>query len=216
MKHRLVLPKKPAALYVLAHGAGAGMDHPFMDAVADALNDRDVGTFRYEFAYMEQKKTRTDTPAVASARVREAVAEAAGLATGVPLFAGGKSFGGRMTSTAQSQAALEGVRGLAFLGFPLHPPGRPGIERAEHLHAVKVPMLFIQGTRDDFAQVELLDQVVESLAADVTLHPVQGGDHSFKVLKSAGRSPQDVMNEIADELAGWMAGVVTGKPATRT
>ena len=202
-------------MYLLAHGAGAGMDHPFMDAVANALNDREVGTFRYEFPYMEQGKNRTDTPAVAAARVREAVAEAAQAAPRVPLFAGGKSFGGRMTSTAQAQAPLDGVRGLAFLGFPLHPPGRAGIERAVHLHEVRVPMLFIQGTRDDFAQPELLNQVVESLAAEVTLHPVQGGDHSFKMLKSTGRSAQDVMMEIADALALWMASIVSGKPATR-
>ena len=215
MNHRLTLPANPSALYVLAHGAGAGMDHPFMNDVAAALEQRGVGTFRYEFPYMEAKKNRPDAPAVATARVREAVTHAAEMAPGVPLFAGGKSFGGRMTSTAQSQAPLEGVRGLAFLGFPLHAPGRAGIERAAHLHEVRIPMLFIQGTRDDFAQPDLLNQVVESLKADVTLHPVQGGDHSFKVLKSAGRSPADVMGDIADELARWMAGVSSGKPETR-
>lgn len=215
MNHRLTMPKDPSAMYVLAHGAGAGMDHPFLEDVAEALGSRGVATFRYEFPYMEAKKNRPDTPAVAAKRVREAVAEAGKLAQGVPLFAGGKSFGGRMTSTAQSEAPLEGVRGLAFLGFPLHPPGRAGIERAEHLHQVNVPMLFIQGTRDDFAQPDLLNQVIESLKADVTLHPIQGGDHSFKVLKSAGKSPAEVMADIADELVRWMAAVVSGKPETR-
>ena len=212
MKHRLLLPGEPAALLVLAHGAGAGMDHPFMAKVSELLKERGVGTFRYEFPYMEAGKSRTDTPPVAAARVREAVAAAAAAAPGVPLFAGGKSFGGRMTSTAQSEAPLEGVRGLVFLGFPLHPPGRPGTERAGHLEAVRVPMLFVQGTRDEFAQPDLLASVIEQLSGEVTLHPVESGDHSFKVPKAGGR---DALVEIADAASAWMKAVLAGKPATR-
>lgn len=210
MNHRLVLPDGADALYILAHGAGAGMDHPFLESCARALAERRVGTFRYEFPYMEAKKGRPDTPAVAAARVREAVAVAAGVAPGLPLFAGGKSFGGRMTSTAQSEAPLEGVRGLAFLGFPLHPPGRPGTDRAAHLAKVRVPLLFIQGTRDEFAQPDLLGNVLELLGTSVTLHPVDGGDHSFKVPRRGGRSPAEVLGEIADAAAGWMRSVMTG------
>ena len=212
MKQLLELPDKPIALLVLAHGAGAGMEHPFMARTAALLGERAVGTLRYEFPYMEAKKNRTDSPAVAAARVREAVAEAAKAAPGVPLFAGGKSFGGRMTSTAQAESPLEGVRGLVFLGFPLHAPGRPGTERAAHLLQVRVPMLFVQGTRDEFAQPDLLNQVIESLKGEVTLFPVEGGDHSFKVPKKLGG---DALPGIADEVAGWMKAVLTGKPRTR-
>lgn len=215
MNHRLVLPEGASALYVLAHGAGAGMDHPFLEACAAALAARGVGTFRYEFPYMERRKGRPDSPAVATARVREAVAEAAAAAPGVPLFAGGKSFGGRMTSTAQAETPLAGVRGLIFLGFPLHPPGRPGTERAAHLPKIRVPMLFIQGTRDEFAEPALLGSVIELLGAEVTLHPVEGGDHSFKVPKKL-RPSGNVMDEIADEAATWMRSVLTGKPALRS
>jgi hypothetical protein len=191
------------------------MDHPFMESCATALAACGIGTFRYEFLYMEQKKSRTDSPPVAAARVREAVAEAAKAAPGVPLFAGGKSFGGRMTSTAQSEEPLAGVRGLVFLGFPLHAPGRPGTERAAHLAKVKVPMLFIQGSRDEFAQPGLLGGIIELLGAEVTLHPVEGGDHSFKVPKKIRGGDQPVMDEIADETASWMRSVLSGKPATR-
>ncbi len=186
-----------------------------MQSCAEALAGRGIGVFRYEFPYMELKKGRPDTPAVATARVREAVREAASLAPGLPLFAGGKSFGGRMTSTAQADAALEGVRGLVFLGFPLHPPGRPGTDRAAHLAKIRVPMLFIQGTRDQFAEPALLDSVIERLGGEVTLHPVHGGDHSFKVPKKDRPGDGSVMDEIADEAAGWMRSVLTGKPATR-
>jgi predicted alpha/beta-hydrolase family hydrolase len=212
MNQRLELPDKPIALLVLAHGAGAGMDHPFLARTAALLGERGVATLRYEFPYMEAKKNRTDSPAVAVARVREAVAAAATAAPGVPLFAGGKSFGGRMTSTAQSESPLDGVRGLVFLGFPLHAPGRPGTERAEHLLQVKVPMLFVQGSRDEFAQPELLNQTIEKLKAEVTLFPVEGGDHSFKVPKKLGGDP---LSGIAEEVAGWMKSVLTGKPRTR-
>ena len=212
MNHRLVVPDRPQALLVLAHGAGAGMDHPFLARTAELLKERQVGTFRYEFPYMEARRSRPDAPKVAAGRVREAVAAAAAAASGAPLFAGGKSFGGRMTSTAQAEAPLEGVHGLVFLGFPLHPPGRPGIERAAHLSQVRVPMLFVQGTRDEFAQPDLLAGVVEGLDADVTLHPVESGDHSFKVPKAGGR---DALAEIADAVSAWIKSVLSGKPATR-
>jgi uncharacterized protein len=203
MNHLLDGPPDARALMVLAHGAGAGMRHPFLESVARGLVERGIATFRYEFEYMERRGRRPDQPAVATARVREAAAAAAQAAPGLPLLAGGKSFGGRMTSTAQAAEPLPGVRGLVFFGFPLHPPGRPGITRAEHLDAVRVPMLFLQGTRDEFAQLELLRPVVDRLGAGATLHLIEGGDHSFKVAKKSGRTPADVMTELLDRIAGW-------------
>jgi predicted alpha/beta-hydrolase family hydrolase len=191
-------------LFVLAHGAGAGMRHPFLEKISALLGERGVATYRYEFLYMEKRSGRPDPPAVAEARVREAVIDAALVAPGLPVFAGGKSFGGRMTSQAQAHEPLPGVHGLAFLGFPLHPPGRPGTSRAEHLSDVKVPMLFLQGTRDEFAGLELLRPIVKKLGTSVTLHIVEGGDHSFKVLKRTGRDETDVMNELADTIASWV------------
>jgi len=199
----LELPDDARALYVLAHGAGAGMRHPFLAAIAKDLAAAGIGTFRYEFAYMEAKKNRPDPPAVAVERVREAVAEAARLAPGVPLIAGGKSFGGRMTSTAQAEQPLPGVRGLAFLGFPLHPPGKPGIERADHLDRVQMPMLFLQGSRDEFAQPELLAQVLKRLGSRATLHGVPQGNHSFVVPKSTGKSAAQVSAELGQSIARW-------------
>jgi uncharacterized protein len=204
VEHILVVPPDARALLVLAHGAGAGMRHPFLERVAVALGTRKVATFRYEFAYMEQHKGRPDPPAVAEARVRDAVQEAAKAAPGLPLFAGGKSFGGRMTSQAQAHEPLPGVLGLVFLGFPLHPPGRPGTGRAEHLDAVQIPMLFLQGTRDDFAGLDLLRPVVARLSNRATLHLAEGGDHSFKVLKKTGRTDVEVMAELADTIASWV------------
>ena len=203
MNHLLVAPPQSKALYVLAHGAGAGMRHPFLEKIAQLLGERNVATYRYEFLYMEKGSGRPDPPAVAEARVREAVIDAARVAPGLPVFAGGKSFGGRMTSQAQAHDPLPGVHGLAFLGFPLHPPGRPGTSRAEHLSEVRVPMLFLQGTRDDFAGLDLLRPVVKQLGKSATLHIVDGGDHSFKVLKRTGRTDVDVMNELADTLTAW-------------
>ncbi|HJR35798.1 MAG TPA: alpha/beta family hydrolase [Gemmatimonadales bacterium] len=194
-------PPDPRFGYVLAHGAGAGMRHPFLEAMAQGLFERGVATLRYEFAYMEQHKSRPDPPAVAAARVREAVERAAGEWPGLPLVAGGKSFGGRMTSTAQAERTLPGVRGLAFLGFPLHPPGKPSVTRAEHLYQVQVPMLFLQGTRDEFAKLELITQVCEQLGPNATLHLIDEGDHSFKVPKRAGRTPEQVMAALADRIA---------------
>jgi len=208
----LVLPPEapPRALYVLAHGAGAGMRHPFLEHIARALAERGIGTFRYEFLYMEKKSGRPDPPAVAAARVREAVAEAAREAPGIPLIAGGKSFGGRMTSTAQAEEPLPGVRGLVFLGFPLHPPGKPGTARAEHLTEVRIPLLFLQGTRDEFAGLDLLRPVVDALGPRATLTPIEGGDHSFKVPKILGRTPADVLAQLADTIVTWVESPTSG------
>jgi len=202
VEHLLVKPPDARALLVLAHGAGAGMRHAFLERMAQALADRRIATFRYEFAYMEKRAGRPDPPAVAAARVREAVGEAARVAPGLPLLAGGKSCGGRMTSTAAAEAPLPGVRGLVFLGFPLHPPGQPGTSRADHLDRVTVPMLFLQGTRDQFAQLPLLEPVIARLQPRAMLHLIDSGDHSFKVPKSSGTA-EDVMNGLADTIAAW-------------
>jgi len=202
-------PAHPAFGYVLAHGAGAGMRHPFMEDIAQALFDRGAATLRYEFKYMEERRNRPDSPAVAAERVREAVARACAEWPGLPLIAGGKSFGGRMTSTAQAERPLDGVVGLAFLGFPLHPPGKPSVARAEHLFQVEVPMLFLQGTRDEFAELELLTGVCEKLGERATLHLIEDGDHSFKVPKRSGRTAEQVMGELAETLVAW-AGTLGG------
>ncbi len=190
-------------VYVFAHGAGAGMNHPFMQRAAAALEARGVATHRFDFPYMQAKKSRPDPPAVAEAAVRQAVAEAARKHPGLPILAGGKSFGGRMTSQAQGSQPIPGVRGLVFFGFPLHPPGRPGTSRAEHLTSVDVPMLFLQGTRDEFAQLDLLQQVIKGLGDRATLHLIDEGDHSFKVPKRRGKSEADVMTELADTIVQW-------------
>ena len=194
------------ACCLLAHGAGAGMNHPFMAAVAKGLAARGISTLRYEFPYMERGSRRPDTPAVAHARVREAVAEAARRAPALPLFAGGKSFGGRMTSQAQSAEALPGVRGLVFLGFPLHAPGKPSDERAAHLAQVKVPMLFLQGSRDEFATLDLLQPVVKKLGKLATLELLDDADHSFYVPARTGRKDADVREEMLGKAARWMRG----------
>src|SRR6266852_1761542 len=199
----LLRPSNARLLYVLAHGAGAGMRHLFLESIAQRLAQRRIATLRYQFPYMERRARRPDPPAVAAATVRAAVIEAAGVAPGLPLVAGGKSFGGRMTSTAQAEAPLPGVRGLAFLGFPLHPPGRPGDSRAEHLAQVRIPMLFLQGDRDEFAALNVVKPVVKRLGAGATLHLVEGGDHSFHVLKRSGRTDADVMSELADVVTEW-------------
>jgi len=190
-------------LYVLAHGAGAGMRHPFLETISQRLAERGVATLRYQFPYMERRASRPDPPAVAAATVRAAVAEAARAAPGLPLVAGGKSFGGRMTSTAQAEAPLPSVRGLVFLGFPLHPPGRPDDKRAEHLARVQIPMLFLQGDRDEFADLQLLRPVVKRLGERATLHLVEGGDHSFKVPKRTGKTEEAVMSELVQTIANW-------------
>ena len=188
---------------MFAHGAGAGMNHPFMQRASEALEARGIATHRFDFPYMQAKKSRPDPPAIAEDAVRKAVAEAARTAPGLPIFAGGKSFGGRMTSQAQASQPMPGVRGLIFFGFPLHPPGRPSTTRADHLTSVDVPMLFLQGTRDEFAQLDLLREVVGRLADRATLHLIEEGNHSFKVPKRTGKSESDVMNELADTVQQW-------------
>ena len=190
-------------LYVFAHGAGAGMRHPFMTRVAGALAQRGVATLRYQFPYMERKQRRPDPPAVAVLAVRAAVAAAAEAVPGIPLVAGGKSFGGRMTSTAQAEQPLAGVRGLAFFGFPLHPPGRPAMTRAQHLEQVQVPMLFLQGDRDEFADQLLLRQVLRGLGKRATLHLEKDGDHSFSVPKRTGKTADAVLEELATTFVDW-------------
>ena len=200
----LELPRGARALYVLAHGAGAGMRHPFMQAVAAGLAERGVATLRYQFPYIEAGGRRPDPPGVLEATVRAAVARAVAAAPGLPLVAGGKSLGGRMTSSAAAKAPLPGVRGLVFLGFPLHAPGRPGTERAAHLERVQIPMLFLQGTRDALADLSLVRGVAERLP-QATLHVVEGGDHSFAVLKRSGRTEAEVMAELADTIVAWLS-----------
>ena len=195
-------PADARAALVLAHGAGAGMAHPFMTRVAQGLAERDVATLRYQFPYMERRSRRTDPPKLAHTTVRAAVAEAAGRLPGVPLFAGGKSFGGRMTSQAQALEALRGVRGLVFLGFPLHPPGKPSVERAEHLFEETVPMLFLQGARDDFAEPPLLEALVAKLGARATLRTFEHADHSFGVPKRLARG--DAVVALLEVAATWM------------
>jgi len=201
-------PDGARLLYVLAHGAGAGMRHPFLESISQRLAERGIATLRYQFPYMEQRGRRPDPPAVAAATVRAAVIEAARVAPGLSLVAGGKSFGGRMTSTAQAEAPLPGVRGLVFLGFPLHPPGRPDNKRAEHLAQVRIPMLFLQGDRDEFADLKLLKPVLKGLGDRATLHLVEGGDHSFHVLKRSGRTDTEVMGELADAMVDWTGRLV--------
>ena len=195
---------EPFACCVLAHGAGAGMKHPFMAAVAKGLAERGVSTLRYEFPYMERGSKRPDAPAAAHARVREAVAEAAGRAPRLPLFAAGKSFGGRMTSQAQAAEALPAVRGLVFFGFPLHAPGKPSDERAAHLAQVNVPMLFLQGSRDEFATLDLLEPVVKQLGRLASLELFDDADHSFHVPARTGRKDADVREGLLEIAARWM------------
>jgi predicted alpha/beta-hydrolase family hydrolase len=203
----LTLPPQARACYVLAHGAGAGMTHPFMASIAEGLAERGVATLRYQFPYMEQGSKRPDPPALAQATVRAAVVEAGRLS--LPLVAGGKSFGGRMTSQAQAAAPLPGVRGLAFLGFPLHPAGRPSDERGAHLSDVQVPMLFLQGTRDALADLEKLRPLVARLGKRATLHLFEHADHSFHVPARSGRKDADVRGEMLDALAAWIDTTVT-------
>jgi predicted alpha/beta-hydrolase family hydrolase len=198
----LTMPPRARACYVLAHGAGAGMTHPFMASIAEGLAERGIATLRYQFPYMEQGTKRPDPPALAQATVRAAVAEAGRLS--LPLVAGGKSFGGRMTSQAQAAAPLPGVRGLAFLGFPLHAAGSPSNERGAHLSDVQVPMLFLQGTRDALAQIDLVRPLVARLGARATLHLFEHADHSFHVPARSGRKDADVRREMLDALAAWM------------
>jgi predicted alpha/beta-hydrolase family hydrolase len=204
MKVLVLDPPKARACYVLAHGAGAGMTHPFMQGTAEGLAQRGIATLRYDFPYMEQGSKRPDVPKVAHAAVREAVAEAARRFPGLPLYAGGKSFGGRMTSQAQAAEPMPGVRGLAFLGFPLHAAGKPSAERGAHLEDVKVPMLFLQGTRDALAEVHLLQPVVKKLGPRATLELFEDADHSFHVPARTGRKDPEVLAGVLDRLAAWI------------
>ena len=196
-------------LYVLAHGAGAGMRHRFLESIARALFVRGVATLRYQFPYMEAGARRPDPPAVAEATVQAAGKVAREVADGLPVIAGGKSFGGRMTSGAAARS-LPGVRGLVFLGFPLHPPGKPATERADHLDSVQVPMLFLQGTRDQFARLDLISGVCRRLGPRATLHLIDQGDHSFGVPKRTGRSSSEVVDELADVMVQWAGSTIAG------
>ncbi len=202
------LPPAATACYVFAHGAGAGMEHASMTAVAEELADRRVATLRFQFPYMELQSRRPDPPPLCHATVRAAVAEAARLAPTLPLFAGGRSFGARMTSQAQAIEPLPGVKGLAFLGFPLHPAGKPSAERAEHLREVNIPMLFLQGTRDELAKLDLLQPVIDQLGARASLKLLQGADHSFHVPARTGRKDPEVRAEMLDAFAAWMEQVI--------
>lgn len=201
----LQIPDRPNACLVLAHGAGAGMTHAFMAAAAAELGDRGIATLRYQFPYMEQGSRRPDPPKIAHATVRAAVDEANRQFPDLPLFAGGKSFGGRMTSQAQAASPLLGVRGLAFLGFPLHPTGNPSVDRAQHLFEVRIPMLFLQGTRDALAQPELITRVVENLGDRAALQMFADADHSFHVPARSGRTDEQVRGEVFDAIADWIA-----------
>ncbi len=201
-------PASARAGYVLAHGAGAGMAHPFMAAVATGLAERGIASLRYQFLYMEQKSKRPDSPKLAQATVRAATAEAQRLMPKLPLFAGGKSFGGRMTSGAQAADPLAGVLGLVFLGFPLHPAGKPAQERGEHLSHIRIPMLFLQGTRDALAELDQFEPVVKGLGKRATLKLFDHADHSFHVPAKSGRKDAEVMSDMLDSLAAWVDKVI--------
>jgi predicted alpha/beta-hydrolase family hydrolase len=201
----LIRPPEAKALYIFAHGAGAGMTHRSMESNAQGLAERGIASLRYQFPYMEKGSKRPDSPRVAHAAVRAALGEAARLAPDLPLFAGGRSFGGRMTSQAQALEPLPGVRGLAFIGFPLHPAGKPGIERAAHLSDVRVPMLFVSGARDALAEMDLLEPVVAGLGGSAKLVVIADADHSLKVSARSGRAAAEAEAEALDAITEWMA-----------
>src|SRR6266849_2150215 len=203
----LLLPAEPRLMLVLAHGAGAGMTHPFLESLAAELAAVGVATLRYQFPYMEQRRRVPDSPALLTATVGAAVRAAAQAAPGLPLLAGGKSMGGRMTSQAAAQHPLGGVRGLVLFGFPLHPPHRPGTKRADHHAKVRLPMLFLQGTRDTLADLKLLRPVCAKLGSRATLHVIETADHSFHVLKSSGRNDVEVMRELAETAVSLVEGI---------
>lgn len=204
----LTVPERPRALYLLAHGAGAGMRHAFMESLSAALYAERIAVLRWEFPWMAAGGRRPDRPAVAVPAVRRAVDAARALNAGrgldLPLFVGGKSFGGRMTSTAESEEALPGVSGLVFVGFPLHPAGKPDVRRAEHLAEVTRPMLFMQGTRDKLAELDLMRAVVDDLGPGATLHLEDDADHGFHVRKRSGRDDEQVVRSLAETAARWM------------
>jgi uncharacterized protein len=204
----LLSPPDAGACFVFAHGAGAGMTHRFMEMIASGLYERGIATLRYQFPYMERGGRRPDAPGVAHAAVRAAVTEASRRCPGLPLFAGGKSFGGRMTSQAQAIAPLPHIRGLVFLGFPLHPLGKPSADRARHLSSILVPMLFVQGSRDKLAELRLLEPLVNGLAAPVSLLVIEQADHAFHVPARSGRNDGEVLAEILDGLSAWIGATV--------
>jgi predicted alpha/beta-hydrolase family hydrolase len=201
-------PPNSIACFVFAHGAGAGMTHPFMAAIAQGLFERQVATLRYQFPFVENASKRPDSPPVAHAAIRTAVAEAARRFPSVPLFAGGKSFGGRMTSQAQAKESLPNVLGLAFFGFPLHPAGKASVDRAAHLSAISIPMLFLQGTRDTLAELSLMTATVDQLGTMATLKVIDGADHAFHVLARSGRTDVQAIGEMLDTLSAWIRAVV--------
>jgi len=205
---RLALPAAARACYVLAHGAGAGMEHPFMSAVAAGLAARGIATWRYQFPYMERRARRPDAPALCHATVRAAVAECARRVPTLPLIAGGRSFGGRMTSQAQAEEPLPGVRGLAFLGFPLHPAARPADDRAEHLSRVQIPLLFLQGTRDALAERPLLEALLARLGKRATVTWLEEADHAFHVRARSGRDDTQVLSTALASLCEWLEGLL--------
>ena len=201
------VPRSARACLVLAHGAGAGMTHPFMAAVAQELAQLSIASLRYQFPYMEQRSKRPDPPQRAHATVRAAIAEAVRHVPELPLFAGGKSFGGRMTSQAQALSPLPGVRGLVFLGFPLHPPGSPSQERGKHLFDIQVPMLFLQGRRDALAEMSQIEPLCEELGTRATLVQFADADHSFHVPSRSGRTDGEIRNEMVKATSTWMGRV---------
>lgn len=203
----ILTPRNPIALFVFAHGAGAGMNHPFMEQMSQSLWHRSVATLRYNFPYMQGGLKRPDPEPLLFATVRAAVVRGGAILPDVPLFAGGKSMGGRMTSSAQSSEPLPSVRGIVFLGFPLHPPGKESTERADHLKKVDVPMLFVQGTRDTLANLSLLQPVVNSLKGIATLEVIDGADHSFHVLRGSGKTDDEILEGIAATIADWCGGL---------
>jgi uncharacterized protein len=207
----LLRPQNAESLLVLAHGAGAGMTHPFMESLATELAAARVATLRFQFPYMEQRRKIPDWPPVLTAAILAAVHAASEAAPDLPLFAGGKSLGGRMTSLAAAQNTLDGVRRLVFFGFPLHPPNKPGTKRAEHLPNVRLPMLFFQGTRDPLADLKLLRPICDKLGARVTLHVIETADHSFHVLKSSGKTDGGILQDLARTTAMWIRQGIIGK-----
>ena len=208
----LLAPERTSACYVMAHGAGAGMTHPFMMAVSAGLSGRRIATLRYDFPYMEQGSKRTDRPEIARAAVRAAVQAAARLMPSVPIVAGGKSFGARMTSQAQAESPLAGVCGLTFFGFPLHPAKKPSDDRARHLDELNVPMLFLQGTRDALADMRLLVPIVESLKPWAMLQPIEDADHSFHVPARSGRTDAEVLAGALDAMVAWVDAIGLQSP----
>lgn len=205
-------PSSTTTLCVLAHGAGAGIRHPFMTAVASGLAGAGVASLRYQFPYMEAGRRRPDPPHLLEATVRSAVAFGVERAEGLTVFCGGKSMGGRMTSRAAAEDRLPGISGMIFLGFPLHPPGKPDTSRADHLQDLDLPMLFLQGTRDPFAQLDLLRPLCDKLGRWATLHVVEDGDHSFKVRKRSGRSEVEVLDELVETISGWIRQILDVAP----